>query len=129
MVRCQADGESLVAGGGEPAHALDEFIGRSRRGQVADQRGGEEALLLGSRPDEVALVECEVTGVRGLEPLVETAVLGHGRSQRLGHAPLRDPSMTPWKKERASGPASARARGLSAGSPSSRTEPIVKAVL
>jgi len=51
VARCQADGELLVTGSGEPAHALDEFIDRARRGQVANQPGGEEVLLLGTRAD------------------------------------------------------------------------------
>src|SRR5262249_28820538 len=83
-----ADSELLVVGGGEAAHTLDELIGRARRRQVANQRGGEESLLLGTRPDEVALVEREVAGVGRLESLVETAVLGHSWCKCIGHARL-----------------------------------------
>src|SRR4029434_2528559 len=62
----EADRELLIAGGGEPGHALHQLVGRARAGQVADERGGEKALFLRAGPDEVSLVQREVARVRGL---------------------------------------------------------------
>src|SRR5262245_10223554 len=59
----QADGELLIPRVAELSHALDELVGGARRGQVSEQRRGEEPLLLGARPDEVAAVKREIARV------------------------------------------------------------------